>query len=490
MDTVTPAPAGPDDLRVMLFATATAPKDIPVPGDFPLAMLPFGFCTLIESAIEGLANLGVRQLDLVISSQPEELRQLLGLGERWGVSLRWHLVKDAASPYGILCAMDLAPQQRVLLGQAGRLIDSSALSALLERNQIAALSDEHEGMRWAGWASLQASELLKRPPHCDESALGSFLCQSASPLLLIESQNWVSIESAPDLYQAQQRAMTDDALAQLPATWLRTPWGAYSPDAVVQDGARMARPTLVGPGCFVASGAKLGPGTVLTRDVIVSSGATVCRSVVFPDTFIGQQLELDQCLVNGPSVEHLGLGVRTVLPATDGLLLDLQPHGKGGASWLSRLLALLVCLLFLPWLALDAWLRHARGLPLRWHKRQSVIGRDSGTGEVRLQALRCPLTQGRRGSHLLAHYGAWLDVLQGNRNWFGVRPRNQSEWYALGRDWQLLLANTPVGCLHAPAWHDELGESLEAQAAADVYFAVRQSLGERLRILRVLLRRN
>jgi len=176
-----------------------------------------------------------------------------------------------------------------------------------------------------------------------------------------------------------------------------------------------------------------------------------------------------------------------VLPASDGLLLDLQAHGSVGSSWLSRALALLVCLLALPWLAIDTGLRRARGLPLRWHKRQSVLGRDSGTGEMDLQSLRCALPSDRGNVHPLAHYGAWLDVLQGRRSWFGVRARNPSEWYALGRDWQLLLANTPVGCLHAPAWQDEDGESLEAQAAADVYFAVRQSLAERLRILRALV---
>jgi hypothetical protein len=50
------------------------------------------------------------------------------------------------------------------------------------------------------------------------------------------------------------------------------------------------------------------------------------------------------------------------------------------------------------------------------------------------------------------------------------------------------LASAPVGCLHAPAWQEGLGESLEAQAAADVYFVARQGLAEQLRILRALLR--
>ena len=106
-----------------------------------------------------------------------------------------------------------------------------------------------------------------------------------------------------------------------------------------------------------------------------------------------------------------------------------------------------------------------------------------------MQTLRCAPASADGAGHWLAHYGEWLDVLQGRRNWFGVRPRSQSEWYALGRDWQLLLASTPVGCLHAPAWQGDLGDGLEAEAAADVYFVVRQSLAEQWRILSLLLRR-
>jgi hypothetical protein len=117
-----------------------------------------------------------------------------------------------------------------------------------------------------------------------------------------------------------------------------------------------------------------------------------------------------------------------------------------------------------------------------------VSGQDAESGQLRLQSLRCPNSTERGASHFLAHYGALLDIAAGHRSWFGARPRSQSEWYALSRDWQLLLANTPVGCLHAPAWDRGEAESREARAAADVFYAVSQSLSLRLRILAGMLR--
>lgn len=150
-------------------------------------------------------------------------------------------------------------------------------------------------------------------------------------------------------------------------------------------------------------------------------------------------------------------------------------------------MAALACLLLLPLVLVDAALRRVRKLPLRWDKRQVVMGRHADTQAVQLQALRCANPTHRGLGKLLAQYGEWLDVLVGLRSWFGARPRSTSEWYALGHDWQLLLSDTPVGCLHTPAWSAPDENSLQALAAADVYFAVHRNLKERMRIFAAML---
>jgi hypothetical protein len=178
-----------------------------------------------------------------------------------------------------------------------------------------------------------------------------------------------------------------------------------------------------------------------------------------------------------------------VLPASQGLLLDLHRNDLAGTSWLARSTAAVACLVCLPWLAVDAGWRRAHGLSLRWVKQRVVVGRDANTAKVQLQTLRCAPDLADQRPHLLALYGAWLDIVLGQRSWFGARPRGLSEWYAIGRDWQLLLANTPVGCLHAPAWSEHSTESTDARAAADVFFAVSQGWTERMRIVRACFAR-
>lgn len=470
--------------RCVLFATSLAAQDIPVPFDFPSALLPFGYGTFIERTLDQLANLGIKRVDLVVSARPEALRQLLAQGERWGIQLRWHLVKDASTPYNVLRTLDLSAADPILLGHADRWVAADALTDMVTRCQVLAHTQDTNLVRWAGWGMASAATINAIPLHCDEATLGMHLCQQTTRLQVLEAAQFLEPRSAVDLLAAQQIALADDFMQRVPATWLRASWGAYSPDAVLESGAQIEGPALIGPGCFVAQGAHIGAGTVLTRDVVVSTGAMVRHSVVLPQTYIGQYLELDGAVVNGSSVQHLKLGVRTVLPAAEGLLLNLNRQASMGTSWLARGTAAVACLVCLPWLALDTGVRRVRGLPVRWVKQMVVVSRDAETSKVQLQPLRCTPDSADKHRHPLAHFGAWLDIVSGHRSWFGARPRGLSEWYAIGRDWQMLLANTPIGCLHSPAWSENSVEGTDARAAADVFFSVSKGWTERVRILR------
>jgi hypothetical protein len=84
----------------------------------------------------------------------------------------------------------------------------------------------------------------------------------------------------------------------------------------------------------------------------------------------------------------------------------------------------------------------------------------------------------------IAHFGALMDIAQGKRSWFGLRPREEPEWYALGRDWQELFGRTAIGLIHAPAWTETGGHlDSESYAAADAFMAVQSSLLGRVKIL-------
>ena len=118
-----------------------------------------------------------------------------------------------------------------------------------------------------------------------------------------------------------------------------------------------------------------------------------------------------------------------------------------------------------------------------WRSVQAVRSRVLGQAGLACVSVRVPHSS-RSADRWLALYGALLDIVQGRRSWFGLRPRQEPEWYALGRDWQELFGRTTIGLFHAPAWTERSANlDHEAYAAADAFMAVQPSLGARVRIL-------
>lgn len=205
-------------------------------------------------------------------------------------------------------------------------------------------------------------------------------------------------------------------------------------------------------------------------------------------------MTLVNAVAQGACVQHTDWNVRNTLPERDALLLPLQnAPARPGMSWTramaSRGAALALGLLLSPlWplLALGSWVR---GQPVGWRRATSVLGLDNKQQLVTVELRSAP--GAGRCAAAMGFLGALLDVVQGRRRWFGVRPRNPSQWYALRRDWQRLFSGLPVGIFHAPAWLEgTANEDGEMGAAADAYFAVAGGWRERLRILQGFLARS
>jgi hypothetical protein len=477
-----------DDLGVVLFGTPRAAADLPVPADFPAALLPMGHATLVERLVEHLVRTGLTEIDIVACDRPELLRDALGDGERWGVRLRWHLAKDPERPYAVLRSAQLSQSRRVVIGHTDRWIAPAAILRLAEDDHALLQLDGADALRWTGWASLPGAMLRSPLPNCDRRAMGEELMRRGLRPSILRESNPAPALDAQGLLDAQRSVIGGSTDAPLPAAWIPMPWGAVSPQASIHPDATIVGPALIGPGCLVAAGATVGPNTVLSRDVVVGATTSVREAVVLPGTYLGKGLELNDAIVNGGRVRHAALGVEIELPRSDGLILSLEAEPDPHPSLGGRLVAAVAATVLLPGLALAA-LRKPRSEPaLPWRLQQVVVGLDAATRGISVAPLRCPraTTSGLR--RVLAHYGGLLDVMQGRRCWFGVRPRRSGEWYALSPEWQTLLASAPIGLLNAPSWAADDGVRMEARAAADAYYAVRRNWRENIRVALAALR--
>ena len=481
-------PIGSAAPRVLVFMTARTVPDIPGT-DHPLAcLLPLGTATFAERLMDSCAQAGLREIDLVVSEHPESLRERLGDGSRWGLRLHWHLAKETATPYTVLQGLHLPGNERVLLGHGHRWVSERVLRTLAQHNGVAMHLDESSC--WTGWLSMDSLAVPTFTPHADYEALSKIArAMSSHGCVIAHGQEFAKADSAKELMQAQQTSLQDMSADTVPASWLRMPWGAMSPDAVVDPHARLTGPILIGADCMVAREAQIGPDTVLTRNVLVADGAVVQNSLVLPNTYVGSGITLDHAVAQGNSVQHLKWAVRTTLADEDAMLMPLVRTAQRVAPWSGRCVAILFAAALAPFYFLLVAAQALRGRPRSWTSMQAVTRRSEDSGKLHYCTVRQHRPDAGRIGWLLGCYGALLDVAQGRRNWFGVRPRDASQWYALGRDWQMLFDRAALGFFHAPAWMDNSqAVDTESLAAADVYLAVNTSLRQRGAIFLALAR--
>jgi N-acetylglucosaminyldiphosphoundecaprenol N-acetyl-beta-D-mannosaminyltransferase len=480
-EAASPSVVARSSLRVALFATRLAGEEMPVPADYPAALLPLGHASILERVMEQLALASVTDVDIVVCDRPELLRERIGDGRRWGIHLTWHLARDPLRPYAVLQTAALKDAGRVVIGRADRCLDAAAVKRLIESPQRA-LQSVAEGQpadaaAWSGWASVSPGQLAGLPADGDEAALAQALQAGSVPGSALTAGECSVVDSAEALLAAQfHPADGAEGADELPGSWVRRVWGAMSPQALVEDGATIVGPVLIGAGCIVERGASVGPNVVLSRDVVVSAGTAVRDSIVLPRSYLGQGLELKDAIVNGPRVRHVSLGFESALATSDAVLLSLESATGRRASWLGRALAGLALLGCSPVLLAHLLSCRIAGQPRAWTMRSVVGGRDPVQHQVRMVSLRCPRAGARRKERVLTALAALTDVATGRRCWFGARPRTYGEWNALSPEWQSILGNAPVGLVHAPAWTDDPSNLMEARAAADVFHAVNPSL--------------
>jgi hypothetical protein len=430
--------------------------------------------SFIERIFGELSDLGLREVDLVVSDQPEALQRILGGGERWGITLRWHLAKRSETPYALLRHI-ASGAQRVLIGHADHWISPNLLSTLQTQNGIATSAGSGQ---WCGWACVNAEALAFANSTTTMATLAREICAAPDlKRLEAESNDYSFAGNAAQLLAAQERALGIDS-ASVPGAWIRTPWGAMSPNASVSSKALMQGPVLVGPGCIVHAHAQVGPFVVLANDVIIAADAQVSNSLVMADTFLDTGVKLHGAVANGSLIQSVSRGVRIdMTEGVDSLLLH-SDLGPVALRWVGQAAAAAILMILLPWFIVDLCYRKLTLTPSRWRTRRFVSPRPSATS--RLLRLRTIPVSATAYNARAWYFGGLLDVAQGRRCWFGVRPRSADEWDALSADWQRIFAGASIGLFHAPAWVDsDPRVQAEAFAVADAYMAVKRSFWQR-----------
>lgn len=329
----------------------------------PGCLLPLMDRPFLQHLLDYLAQQGVRRVDLLLNRRPEMVEALVEDGRRWGLACAHHLVRDPARPFAQARAITRTWGGPWLLA-AGDRLPRADLAALRPEPGAPPLLLDRTGSPggWSGWAWLGPGDLEDIPREADEDALAAHLAGLGAARRAVPAV--LGCRDFGELWRAHRAVLGGDFPGLMlsgrqvePGIWLGR-------NVTLHPTAQLEPPVYVGPDCRIQQGVVLGPWAVLGAGCLVDRHASVEESLIFPDSYVGQELELSQAVVDRNRLVSLRLEAALEVP-DDFLLGSMKGRrlGRALARAGGRLAALALLAAGAPFLLALVLARRAAGRP-------------------------------------------------------------------------------------------------------------------------------
>jgi NDP-sugar pyrophosphorylase family protein len=427
-------------MKTVLFATRTVSDLAPLTDGSCLALLDVACKPLIVHTVESLAMAGLTDVIVVVSPDAYTVEAVLGEGARWGMRFEYVLATAQESEERTIERIRHKLGNEYLLVR-GEILRTAIIAEFVERARsiesrsvVATIGGVEAGVRLVrGEATLGAKSPNRTadPRPCGEGDIRIDFHQAGLSLL----------DSLSAFYRANL-----DILAGHFA-------GLIIPGREIAPGVRVGRhtklsasaikagPLLIGSRCSIADNAELHGEVAVSHDVVIDCRAMIRSSVIMPNTYIGELVEITDAIVAGNRLIHVDTG--TVSTVADSFLLASIRSAEIGA-WLrdyaERVVgaALLVVSLCLWPIALIAAVSANPRKPIR--SRLLVGNRKSDSASIEFEAYEfatsVPLL--RRLPYLLA-------VVSGHLSLVGVEPLETERAAARAEEWERVRDQGKVG---------------------------------------------
>jgi NDP-sugar pyrophosphorylase family protein len=300
----------------MVVAGGAGTRLRPLTLDTPKPLLPFCGAPLLAGMIRRLAAVGVRRVLLIVGADPDPFAVLDDTARAAGVEVEVVEEPDPLGTAGGVRSM-LDRVSGTFLVCNGDIVTDVDLAAVVEAHRTAGavatitltrVEDTsaygvcvRDGTRVVGFVEKPAPGTL---PDQDAVNAGTYVLEpdalagfgpgplsferTVFPTLLaagahlegiVSDAAWVDL-GTPERYLHGHRLALDGELAW-PTLTLSATGMHRSPDAVVEEGAVVVAPALLGPRARVRAGARVGPHVVLGAGAEVLAGGIVVDSVLF-----------------------------------------------------------------------------------------------------------------------------------------------------------------------------------------------------------------
>lgn len=350
----------------------------------PLSNWPVFGKSLIEHWIEHQATLGAKQVLILASDRPDQVRRIVGNGAKWGVHA------------------EIFPERFELTPEQAR--------------------SKYRGADAAGWLREPHDVvLMDHLPRVPDRDLFAGYSEWISVL-----QNWMPCAATPDRIGVTQRQ---------PGIWMG------SRTRVASD-VTLRPPVWLGENVYLGPGSVIGPNVILEDRAFVEGPAKIEESLVGPETFVGALSELVHSIAWGEALINWKNGSSSCVP--DAYVLSGLGRGRDlrkGAGPAGRIAGLIMMALTLPWGLISILRSRFSAQPaFRKHIAVRALGSERILGRQPVVYYELENARGwmRRWPQL------W-NVVRGEFAWVGNRPLKPDQADQLTNEFERLWLAAPIG---------------------------------------------
>ena len=348
----------------------------------PLALVPMLGQSLVEHWLDHLARLGAKHVRVLAPDRPDLIRAVVGDGSRWGLQAQ----------------------------------------VLPERDE---LTVEHA---FAKYSAADVSNSVKSPEHV--------FAGYALPGINQAATDYESLIAGLKARLTQIKPTDRIGIREVqPGIWV----GLRSK---IHPRARVHAPCWIGENAWIGPDAVIGPNSVIEDRVFVDRGAWIEDSLILPETYVGEVVEVRSSIASANRLVHCKTGSAVVVP--DEFLLSGLKRAKPlrlGAGWAGRIAAMLLLQVTVPFGVYALVKSSLIGLPA-FRRREAVLPFEH---EFSGQPRTITYYEMNSTNRWLKRWPQLWNVACGEFSWVGNRPLKPEQANQLKTDFEKLWLNAPLG---------------------------------------------
>ena len=411
-----------------------------------------------------IARLGAKHLAIFLSDNAEKFEQFIGDGERWGITVTYHLVKRGVSVRERVAKSSPFSGDEPVLWCNARYLPCLKETHLKDPARF--LTRENEDTGWFYSNATDPSSLPSTPLEA--------LCVADAKAYLKTVENVLSRNGGTLIVlgkELREGVWVGAGTKMHPSCTIIAP-------VYIGSQVNLGENTVIGPRCEIGNGC------------IIDDGSSIIESSVLSGSYVGKNLEVRRCVVNQNTIFNVALDSAYV--ASDAILTSsVEQEERSGnllrVSVASRFIAFFLALLTSPILLVLLGIN--RFVYRRKREKISVLAIpqiDEGKKRtITISTLR-RRSEKKGGIRWHARWifllGLWQVVL-GKARFCGVPFRTTEDFEKLSKEWQQLYLSSKPGIItEADILYEEYPEE-EMLFSSEMYYHVVDSFSYNAKLI-------